>query len=49
LLCPPISAVQLHRAWPGSRLILVEDAGHSASEAGIRSWLMTAMDELAAR
>jgi proline iminopeptidase len=49
LLCPPITATQLHRAWPGSRLILVEDAGHSATEPGIRSALVTVMDELAAR
>jgi proline iminopeptidase len=49
LLCPPITAVQLHRAWPGSRLILVEDAGHSATEPTIRSALVTAMDEIAAR
>jgi proline iminopeptidase len=49
LLCPPITATQLHRAWPGSRLILVEDAGHSATEAGIQSALMTLMDEIAAR
>jgi proline iminopeptidase len=48
LLCPPITALQLHRAWPGSRLILVEDAGHSATEPAIRSALVTAMDDLAA-
>jgi proline iminopeptidase len=49
LLCPPISATQLHRAWPGSKLIIVEDAGHSATEPGIRSVLVTVMDEIAAR
>jgi len=49
LLCPPITATQLHQAWPGSRLIIVEDAGHSASEAGIHSALVRAMDEIAAR
>lgn len=49
LLCPPISALQLHRAWPESRLILVEDAGHSATEPGIRSALVSVMDEIAAR
>ena len=49
LLCPPITATQLHRAWPGSRLILVDDAGHSASEPGIRTCLVTVMDEIAAR
>jgi proline iminopeptidase len=47
LLCPPISAVQLHRACPGSRLIMVDDAGHSATEPGIRSVLVTVMDEIA--
>jgi len=49
LLCPPISATQLHLAWPGSRLIIVDDAGHSATEPGIRSALVTVMDEIAAR
>jgi proline iminopeptidase len=49
LLCPPITAAQLHRAWPGSRLIIVDDAGHSATEPGIRSALLTVMDEIAAR
>jgi proline iminopeptidase len=49
LLCPPATAIELHRAWPGSRLILIDDAGHSASEPGIRSALVTVMDEIAAR
>jgi proline iminopeptidase len=49
LLCPPITATQLHRAWPGSRLMLIDDAGHSATEPGIRSRLVTIMDEIAAR
>src|SRR3984957_7282588 len=49
LLCPPITAVQLHRACPGSRLIMVDAAGHSATEPGIRSVLVTLMDEIAAR
>jgi proline iminopeptidase len=49
LLCPPMTAIQLHRAWPGSRLIIVDDAGHSATEPGIRSALLNVMDEIAAR
>jgi proline iminopeptidase len=49
LLCPPITAVQLHQSWPGSRLVMVEDAGHSATEPGIRSALVSATDEIAAR
>jgi proline iminopeptidase len=40
--------LELHRAWPGSRLTLVEDAGHSATEAGIRSALVATMDAIAA-
>ena len=47
LLCPPATAIELHRAWPGSRLILVEDAGHSATEVGIRSALVAEMDVIA--
>jgi proline iminopeptidase len=49
LLCPPITATQLHRAWPGSRLIIIDDAGHSAAEHAIRSVLVTTMDEIATR
>ena len=49
LLCPPISALELHGAWPRSRLVIVEDAGHSAMEPGIRAALIDAMDEIAAR
>jgi len=44
-----MTAIQLHRAWPGSRLIIVDDAGHSATEPGIRSALLNVMDEIAAR
>jgi proline iminopeptidase len=49
LLCPPITAAQLHRACPSSRLIMVDGAGHSATEPGIRSVLVTLMDEIAGR
>jgi proline iminopeptidase len=49
LLCPPITAIQLHRGWPQSRLVIVDDAGHSATEPGIRSALVTVMDEIAAQ
>jgi proline iminopeptidase len=49
LLCPPVSACQLHERWPESRLVIVEDAGHSATEPGIRSELVSVMDAIAAR
>ena len=44
LLCPPITACKLHQAWPESTLIMVEDAGHSAFEVGIRKALVNIMD-----
>jgi proline iminopeptidase len=44
LLCPPVTALELHEAWPESTLQIVEDAGHSAFEPGIRAALVTIMD-----
>jgi proline iminopeptidase len=32
VICPPTSAYELHKNWPGSKLVLVRDAGHSASD-----------------
>jgi proline iminopeptidase len=44
---PPVTAWQLHKAWPESRLIIVPDAGHAASEPGIRHHLVKATDGFA--
>jgi proline iminopeptidase len=44
LLCPPITAAALHSAWPESTLQIIEDAGHSAFEPGIRAALVQIMD-----
>ncbi len=44
VVCPATSAYELHQRWPGSELIIVPDAGHSASEPGIRSRLIEATD-----
>lgn len=33
--CPPITAYALKEAWPEAEFILVDDAGHAASEPGI--------------
>ncbi len=41
VVCPARSAWDLHRAWPEAKLIVVPDAGHSMSEPGIRSALIT--------
>jgi proline iminopeptidase len=44
LVCPPITAAALHSAWPESTLQIIEDAGHSAFEPGIRAALVAIMD-----
>jgi proline iminopeptidase len=49
LVTPPRTAVRLAKAWPGSRLTLVESAGHAAVEPGLVDGLVRATDELAQR
>ena len=46
IVCPAISADDLHRAWPEAEYTVVPDAGHSAFEPGIRSRLVAAMEGL---
>jgi len=48
VVCPATSAWSLHARWPGSRLVLVPDAGHSMKEPGITSALVEATDAFAA-
>jgi proline iminopeptidase len=45
VVCPTVSAWELHQAWPESQLIIVPDAGHSMTEPGIRSALIEATDQ----
>ena len=45
VVCPMRSAWDLHKAWPESRLCVVPDSGHSASEPGIVDQLIRATDE----
>jgi proline iminopeptidase len=47
VVCPMISAWELHRAWPEAEFIVVPDAGHSMMEPGIRSALIEATDKFA--
>lgn len=47
-VCPPVTADDLHRAWPEAALRVIADAGHSAFEPGIRGALVAAMDRLRA-
>jgi proline iminopeptidase len=44
IVCPAISADDLHRAWPEAEYTIVHDAGHSAFEPGIRSRLLAATE-----
>jgi proline iminopeptidase len=47
MACPPISAYDLHKAWPTGELKMVEDAGHAYNEPGILHHLMEATDRFA--
>jgi proline iminopeptidase len=44
VVCPMMSAWELHRAWPEAELRVIADAGHSATEPGIVSALVEATD-----
>ncbi|MBT9316990.1 prolyl aminopeptidase [Leptothoe spongobia] len=44
VVCPMTSAWELHRAWPEAELVIVPNAGHSATEPGILSALVEATD-----
>ncbi|MCP3970173.1 MAG: prolyl aminopeptidase [Rhodobacteraceae bacterium] len=44
MICPPGSAWNLHRAWPGSVLKMIGRAGHALSEPGISAELVRATD-----
>ena len=46
---PLESAWALHRAWPGSELIVIDQAGHSAGDAAVRGALIAATDRVATR
>lgn len=47
VVCPMISAWDLHRAFPEAKFVVVPDAGHSVTEPGIQSALLDATDEFA--
>jgi proline iminopeptidase len=49
VVCPLEQAWLLHQAWPQSRLELIQDAGHSATEPGIVDALVTATEQFARR
>ena len=47
VVCPPMSAWDLHREWPEARLQIIPDAGHSSREPGIARALVSATDRFA--
>jgi proline iminopeptidase len=47
VVCPARSAWDLHLAWPGADLHIVDDAGHASFETGIRHRLIEATDRFA--
>ncbi len=49
VVCPMRSAWDLHRAWPGAALTIVDDAGHASFEPGILDALIAATDGFARR
>lgn len=44
VVCPARSAWDLHKAWPEAKFTIIADAGHAASEPGIRSALIEATE-----
>jgi proline iminopeptidase len=45
MVCPIITADELHRVWPEAEYHIIPDAGHSALEPGIRSALIEATEK----
>ena len=48
VVCPMITAWELHQAWQEAEFIVIPDAGHSVSEPGIKDALIQASDRFAA-
>ncbi|MGA7993600.1 MAG: alpha/beta hydrolase, partial [Bradyrhizobium sp.] len=47
LLCPPATSHALAAVWPGAKVRLVEGAGHSLYDPGVRDAVMRAIADLA--
>jgi proline iminopeptidase len=46
IVCPPVTAERLARAWPESEYVVVPDAGHSVREPGITRELVAAVKRM---
>lgn len=49
VICPPVSALSLVRAWPEAEYVVVPDAGHSVREPGTTRELVAAVQRMQAR
>ena len=49
IVCPPVTADALARAWPEAEYIVVPDAGHSVREPGITRELVNAVRRMQQR
>ncbi|MEO8485335.1 MAG: prolyl aminopeptidase [Betaproteobacteria bacterium] len=49
VVCPPVTAHALAKAWPGAELVVVPDAGHSVREPGVARELAAAVERLKRR
>jgi proline iminopeptidase len=47
VVCPMVSAWDLHRAWPEAKLIISPDAGHASREPANARALVSALDQFA--
>lgn len=47
VVCPIVSAWELHQAWPEAEFHIIPDAGHSVTEPGIQSKLIEFTDKFA--
>ena len=47
MVCPLDNALRLHQQWPNSELVIVRDAGHSASEPGTVDALIRVVADIA--
>lgn len=46
MVCPPVTAYQVHQAWPGSKLVMVPDGGHSAMDPAMTRALVETVDQI---
>ncbi|MDE5442668.1 prolyl aminopeptidase [Bradyrhizobium sp. CSA207] len=49
LLCPPETSQALAQVWPDSEIRIVEEAGHSLYDAGVRDAVMKSIADLASK